>query len=376
MGSSETSRRGAARRGVVARSSAFLLVAAAALATPGCAGSQKYAYGVDELRAEIRRRAPELPPDAVVVPFDVDPATVEIARRATKPYSNREDQVRALVELMFSGAGYALSYAPVVTTTARETLATHKGNCLALASVFVGVARALGLKAYYLDASARLTETTQPSPGIVVNSGHITAYVDLDKIRWYLDFDHTLAGTNRFRVIDDLEATAHFYNNRGYERIEMARLEDKPVDWVAAEKDFTLATHVVPAFARAWNNLGIARTHVGDLEGAETAYREAIHADPKSPAAYNNLGGLLLRTGRAEDAVTMMREAVQLDPDSAYAHFNLGRALLATGDTDGARRALEKAARMRDVNAQRMLSKLDLYPAPVLSPRNAPAPKR
>ncbi len=317
-------------------------------------------YDAHDLRAEIARRT-ELPLDAVEVPFEVDPSTLEIGRRAVAAYSTRGDQVRALVETMFSGAGYALSYASGVSAGARETLRLRKGNCLSLASVFVGVARALGLKAYYLDASARVNEVSEQAPDIVVNSGHITAFVEVERDRWYLDVYNALGHIVSYRIIDDLEATAHFYNNRGYEALELARLEERPPDWAAAARDFTIATRIVPHFARAWNNLGVARARLGEVDKAEAAYREAMDADPDSGAPYNNLGSLYLETDRPADALRVMREAVRLEPHSAHAQFNLGRALLATGDMRGAIAALETAAKMRNESAGRMLGKLELY---------------
>ncbi len=355
--------RSASRTGAAWRRSATALAlrCVAALAGQGCIA--KVAYEPADLRAAILRRAPELPPEAVVVPYEVDPQHVEIARRLTEPYMNPEDQVRALVEGMFSGAGFALGYAAVVTTTAKETLATRKGNCLALASVFVGLARALGMKAFYLDASARVSETSQLAPGIFVNTGHITAYVELSKKdRWYLDFDKSLAGVpHDFRVMDDMEATAHFYNNRGYERIDAALVQDQPADWAAASQDFAIAAHLLPHFGRAWNNLGIAHARLGQLAEAEAAYREAIDADSNSAAAYNNLGGLYLSEGRAKEALEVIREAVRLDPLGANTLFNLGRAQIANGDEKGGHATLERAAKLRDSNAERMLRKLDLY---------------
>ena len=351
---------GRAAAGCRRSATSLVLAAAVAIAGQGCVA--KVAYEPADLRAAILRRAPELPPGAVVVPYEVTPQHVEIARRLTEPYMNPEDQVRALVEGMFSGAGFALGYAAVVTTTAEETIASRKGNCLALASVFVGLARALGMKAYYLDASARVSETSQLAPGIFVNTGHITAYVELGKKdRWYLDFDKSLAGVpHDFRIIDDMEATAHFYNNRGYERIDAAVVQNQPADWAAAAQDFSIAAHILP-IGRAWNNLGIARARLGQLAEAEAAYREAIDIDPHSAAAYNNLGGLYLSQGRAKEALEVIEEAAHLDPLGANTLFNLGRAQLANGDEKGGHATLERAAKLRDSNAEHMLRKLDLY---------------
>ncbi len=352
-------RRGRRPRAVVA---ALVLACAPALAAEGCR-SALYAWDADDLRARIARKVRDLPADAVVVPFEVDAASVGIARRAVMQYASREDQARALVEIISSGAGYGVTYQAGVTSTAREAMARHRGNCLALASVFVGLARALGLEAYYADASARVHETSERAPGVVVDAGHVTAYIDLGPRRYYLDFDYTLGPGLSPRVISDLEATAHFYNNRGYERLDFARADGQPPDWAAAAQDFILATRIVPGFALAWNNLGVAWARLGEAVEAETAYRAAIDADPTSAAPYTNLGSLYLQAGRAAEALEVILEAVALAPGDPQARFNLGRALLATGDLEGARAALRTASELRDRDASRMLNKLQVLDA-------------
>ena len=327
----------------------------------GCAfTSRRIAYTPAELRAEVAQRTPELSPGDVVVPFEVDPRDVARARRALAGISHNA-QVRPLVQALFSPAIFGLHYAPVVTATARETLRDYEGNCLSLASVFVGLARSLGFRAYYLDASARLSELSQETPGLVVNSGHITAAIEIADERWYLDFDRSIGHLRHFRVLDDLEALAHFYNNRGYERIEVARLSGESIDWEGAAKDFTIATRIEPSLARAWNNLGIALARLGHRTEAEAAYERAIATAPRLAAPYNNLGALYLGTSRPGAAVVLLRKAVELAPKSAHFHYNLGRALLASGDRLAAKKALERAADLRDNGAERLLGKIALY---------------
>jgi len=327
----------------------------------GCAAPRKLAYTADELRAEIHNRAPALA-DNVIIPFDVAPRDVALARQAVASYIGPGEQVRGLVDALFDPTVFGLRYAPIVTATAAQTLQTAEGNCLSLASVFVGLARGLGLKAYYLDASALVGEVTHMDSSLVVNAGHITAVVEVDKWRWYLDFDRTLGSRlGSFRALDDIEAVAHFYNNRGYERIEWARQGEQSIDWEAAARDFETAAAVQPNFARAWNNLGIAYARLERQVDAERAYTRAIAADPKVSAPYNNLGTLYLHQGKVTEAVAALRIAVRLEPDSAHAYLNLGRALITAHDVPAAVEALERAAALHDKRASALLGKLGRY---------------
>ena len=70
--------------------------------------------------------------------------------------------------------------------------------------------------------------------------------------------------------LSDIEATAHFYNNLGYELIHLATLKGEPIDWTEAKANFEIATRLAPDFEGAWNNLGIANSHLGNYEERST----------------------------------------------------------------------------------------------------------
>jgi tetratricopeptide (TPR) repeat protein len=166
---------------------------------------------------------------------------------------------------------------------------------------------------------------------MLVRAGHITAVVETNQGRVALDFGRRLSPFRLFRVMDDVESIAHFHNNRAYELIRKAREQNRPVDWKAVAKRFELATVVLPGFARAWNNLGVARARQGQSDLARTAYRRAIQADPEFPSPHTNLGILHLEAQRLPEALAAFSQATELDPDSARAHYHTGVALLRAG---------------------------------------------
>src|SRR2546427_269285 len=160
------------------------------------------------------------------------------ARNAIVGQSTDVERTRALVLLLFAPRGFHLHYAWGVTTGARETLRRSEGNCLALAAVFVGLARAAGLRAVYIDASTRVHEMRYGN-GLTVNAGHVTAMVASEQEQIGLDFEQT-GPIVRYRILDDIEALAHFYNNRGFELLEEAQERDESA-WLQAERDFRTA---------------------------------------------------------------------------------------------------------------------------------------
>lgn len=325
----------------------------------GCATASKLVYTPAELRAEVARRAPAIPAGEIVVPFEIGEAEAAVARRMVLEAKSDSERVRILAEALFDPNAFGLRYAPSVTASAEETLRTSTGNCLALASVFVGLARAIGLNAHYMDASTRVHEMRHGEDGMTINAGHLTAMVSTAHEDIALDFAR-LGRIRWYRVIDDLEALAHFYNNRGFDLMDRSQERGAPVPWVDVAHDFRLAVQVMPAFAQAWNNLGIAATRLGRYAEAVEDYRTAIARDPKLAAPHNNLGSLYLQTGDDGAALRSFEKAARLEPSGPHIQYNLALALLRRGDRPGAIRALQRAVDLRAgyPEAQKLLDEL------------------
>ncbi len=337
---------------------------AAAVALASCA-TPRLAYDPAALRREVGRRAPQVAPREVVVPFDLDAADAARARAIVGQVADEETKVRLIVAALSDPAAFGVEYADGVSGTATDTLRLRKGNCLALASAFVGLARSVGLHAYYVDASTLVHETRIGDDGMTVNEGHVTAMVETSSgARLGIDFERM--GTIRsYRVLDDVEAMAHFYNNRGYELIESARVRAVPIDWSEAAHQFRLAVAVMPGFARAWNNLGIAAAHLGLREDAIAHWNEAIRRDPTLPAPRNNLGALYLETGNDGAALDALEAAARLPGSGPHVHYNLALARLRRGDRGGAVAALQRALRLGDYpQARHLLDQLTVAAAP------------
>jgi tetratricopeptide (TPR) repeat protein len=255
-------------------------------------------------------------------------------------------KVELIISALFDPRFFGLAYRAGAPGTAEETFARHGGDCLALASVFIGLARAVGLEANYVDVSVRIHETQYLGEGTAVNLGHVTAMVQLGDERYALDFED-MGRVVWYRVMDDAEAVAHLLNNRGYALLDQAETAGRRPDWAEADRLFRLALAVKPEFARAWNNLGIAEVHLGHSDQAAAAYRRAGALDPSLAAARANLGGLYLAQGELADAQVQLEEAARIDPGAAHTQYMLAVVRLRTGDRAGARRALERAVALR-----------------------------
>jgi Tfp pilus assembly protein PilF len=313
---------------------------AALLAAQGCATApRKLAFTPDELRDQLARRIPR---DEVVIPFEISAEHARRAQSLTTGSPDPADKVRILVDALLDPRAFGLRYLAGVPGTAEDAFRNGGGDCLALASAFVGMARAAGLEASYMDASFRMQETEVLSEQTVVKIGHITAFVLTPSDRIGLDFAR-LGRIYWYEPIDDVEAVAHFHNNLGYVLLERGGTGGTPAGWAAALHQFELATRVRPGFARAWNNMGVAQARLGRRTEARAAYRRAIAADGGLASPRLNLGALLLEAGELEEAAEHLEAAARLDPDSPNVQYELGLVRLERGDRHGAVKALERA---------------------------------
>ena len=74
---------------------------------------------------------------------------------------------------------------------------------------------------------------------------------------------------------------------------------------------------------------GVALSHYGHNDKAESAFRDAIHRNPGESLYYCNLGDVLVGLGRIEEAGAVYDEAVRKGPSSAAAYLNrFGKSLL------------------------------------------------
>jgi len=76
-----------------------------------------------------------------------------------------------------------------------------------------------------------------------------------------------------------------------------------------------------PRHARAWYNLGLARSGLGDDTGALAALVRAESTDPTDPRAPYARATVLVRLGKLDEARSAARRALELDSNSAAANL-------------------------------------------------------
>ena len=317
----------------------------ALLAAAGCAGTRsapKFAYSPESFVLAVWARAPEMSAEDLVVPFRVSPAMVARAKDITAGAPTDWVKAELLMQSLTDEDGFGLVYNAVATSPPEVTVERGYGNCLALTSIFIGLAREIGLTAYYVDASDRVNDLRREQ-GIIVDSGHIAGAVRTEKGHTLVDYDGYVSHYRTFKIIDDITALAHYYNNLGFEMIFAAQQADETVPWQQIEHKFELATMVRPDFTLAYNNLGVVYTRLGDLDAAAAAYRTAIETDPESDAAYHNLGNLQMREGDLGAALASYDKALELRRRNPYLHYHRGLVQYRLDELDAAEESFKKA---------------------------------
>lgn len=297
----------------------------------------------EEIRQALAER---LGPDdlrSLKIPFEATEDVRALAAEVTRGAHGEQQKLAALLSY-FRHQGYLERYDQTGTRTASEVLHTGEGNCLSYANLFVAMARSVGLRAVYLDASEVVHELKK-SGSVLVHVGHILVGVQSGPELTTVDFDGRRRRSGRYDVMSDLQAMAEFYSNLGYELSWLLRDEGGFASRRAL-RAFHLATRICPDFARSWNNLGVALGRAGNTRRAEAAYRRALRADPGLAAPHANLGQLLLRRGETAEAVDAFTRAVRLDPGNAHYRYFLGKALASAGRLERARSELESGTRL------------------------------
>jgi len=312
-----------------------LVLAACRSLAPGLAAEP-------ELVRQLRAR--HVDAASVIIPWQLDDEMRSWAHQHVSDQLPTDQRLDRLLAVLMGQGGLELTYQVGATGTAEEVFASRHANCLSFTSLFVGMARELGVDAFYLDVGD--VEKFEREGTLVVESGHITAGFGSGSLLRILEFTPIAKPNYRqLHRISDLTAIALFYSNRGAELLRKSQERDALV-WL--HKSVALD----PELARGWINLGVALRRTGDPAGAEAAYRKALESDPAAVAAYQNLAALLFAAGRAREGDELMALSGKLDIRNPFNFLSLGDVALSHGRFEEARRFYRKAQHLEGAGAE------------------------
>jgi Flp pilus assembly protein TadD len=285
-----------------------------------------------------------LDPSSVVIPFETTEEMRQMAHRIVPDNTPFEKRLEVLLAGLLEGGQVPIRYEARYTGTAAEVFQNHRANCLAFTSLFVAMAREIGVPVFYLDVED--VEKFEKEGDLVVVSGHVSAGYGAGPEIKILDFSAApKANYRHVHPITDLTAISLFHSNRGAELLRAGRSQEA-LDWLRK------AVAIDPELGRAWVNYGVALRRTGDVAGAEAAYRKALEVDPEGASAYQNLASLLRSQGKEPEADALLEISSHLGSRNPFVYLSLGDLSLQRGQIEEARRFYRRALRLYHDNAE------------------------
>jgi tetratricopeptide (TPR) repeat protein len=134
--------------------------------------------------------------------------------------------------------------------------------------------------------------------------------------------------------------TAEAYNNRGLAKRAIGDLD-------GALNDFDRAIEVKPNLWQAYSNRSLVKKAKGDLVGAQADSDKALELKPDSPDVCYSRGMRRMSKSDWTGAVAHFNRAIELNPSFAEAYGNRGAAKNASGDVDDALLDFQKAIELK-----------------------------
>ncbi len=319
-----------------------LLGLLALLGGAGCRSTSPQVSQEAALRHELRARGLDL--GAVTIPWQLTAEMRQWVHQQVPDNLDVEARLQRLLSALLGSDGLGLEYQAGTTGTAQEVFASRRANCLGFTSIFVGMARELGVDVFYLDVGD--VEKFEREGNLVVESGHITAGYGAGSMLRILEFTPVATPSYRqLRRVSDRTAVSLYYSNRGAELLRAGN-EGEALTWLRK------AVLLDPELARARINYGVALRRTGDAAGAEAAYRKALEDDPGAVAAYQNLASLLYAAGRRSEADDLMALSSKLDNRNPFNFLALGDVARGHGRTEEARHFYRKAEHLEGAQAE------------------------
>jgi Flp pilus assembly protein TadD len=247
-------------------------------------------------------------------------------------------RLQALIAALEARGMFSLDYAEV-TRTAPGTFHDRQGNCLSFTMLFVSLARATGLQAYYQTV---VVPPTWSNEGQVVVANHVnTAVMTGRGEETVVDFNiRPYQSDHRSRRVSDSYALALFYTNLGAE----AMLRE---DHAAALVYLRESARVRPDIAGVWVDLGVLYARHGRYEHAEAAYLRALDVDGDEPSAMANLGLVYRALGETQLAAEYNGRVQSYRERNPYYHFASATKAYEEQQFETALAALRKALRLK-----------------------------
>jgi Flp pilus assembly protein TadD len=249
-------------------------------------------------------------------------------------------KLQQLVDAIIDQESFGLQYDDT-TRTAAQTFEQRRGNCLSFSSLFVAMAREVGLRVAFQEVDVP-PDWTYEHDAYVLNR-HVNVVVDLGlSSERVVDFNiGDFRASYDMRRISDSRAMAHFFNNKGVESLQRDNTATALACFRRAIVDCDRR------FSPAWTSLGTLYLRASLPEHAEAAYLQALEADSSDLVAMSNLVALYTSLGDPERARHFRNKVVSHRRQNPYYRYHLAREACIRQDFESAIAHLKFAVRKR-----------------------------
>jgi len=215
--------------------------------------------------------------------------------------------------------------------------------CTEYANLFIALARAVKLKAFYVHVEKDYRDKPVPHDCVAVFVEGKALLVDAT-YRWFG------VAHKEFVILDDLQAIAH----------HLVQLKDP--DRELAQRRLAVKLH--PGFA--WAQFALIRSlcEAEQWEEAHNVFESVLQIEPDGWEVSLWQGIFAEHDGSLDAAADCLRKALALNPESAFAHFGLGNLLRRQGKLKEAREEFRACLRYtQDTNtadnARKMITQIN-----------------
>jgi Flp pilus assembly protein TadD len=262
--------------------------------------------------------------------------------------ANVEQRMTQLVTLVLEDSRHPFVYSTGASTTAAQTWAAKRGDCLSLTVLAYAMARELRLPAQMQEVPVPVLFDRRGDLDYL--AGHVNVFVkgqpgadkfnpDLLARGTVIDFELQVGVAREGRSLSDEAILARYYNNLGVSLMAEGRARE-------AYAHFKAAVQADAQYASTFSNLALLYHSKGLDAQAEQLLRHAGALADDSGAALRALQRLLLAQGRQDEAAALAAALQAKQEKDPYYWIGLGLDRLQRADYRGAIAALERAQKM------------------------------
>jgi peptidyl-prolyl cis-trans isomerase SurA len=282
-------------------------------------------YAEKDLQAELCKCLTRQECREIINPLAATPPMTNWASELTQGAG--DDLTKA--KKLFDALARHLQRDPGGTRTAQEVFAVWNDpkesfSCQEYAKLFVALARAVGIKAFYVHLEKDYAGRVVYHDCAAVFASGKALLVD-PAYQWFG------APHQEFLLLNDLQAIAHHF-------FQPAKIESE-----AQVSRCRMAAKLHPDFA--WGQIALTRSLIeaNRLDEARKALKSAFQLEPDRWDAYQLQGVLALRDGKPEQVLISLKKASDLNPGNGLLHFHLAHAYQEQGKSKEARKEFDAA---------------------------------